>query len=399
MESREGFENSIKPVEESPEEKNERFVDGGLTEEEIKKHWENPNEPLFEHEIIREREGQEQIISFRVRALSEGFKDDLLESVKDSWDESTFLSLQKTLDRFFEQRKIEEPALLNVEYYIATDLEDKPFAITGIYTIDIRGGAGFATSEKLNLEEHYLATRLGWFAVSKEYQGGGVGGFLFNWIEKMAKSRGSRVMAIETDNYENEKAAVKLYEKSGYKSGLDIKDYFGPGRDSVNYYSKVESGTEAFIPSEKVSENNKQELLDLGRRIYSPERQKEFEVCLDLFLKQKEDEETIVTPHSFVLRNEGGKVEGFSIMMTGVYKNLVSSVWEGSDPDIEGSKSKLAVSLRGYAQSQDRGIVMLSREGVDEQYFENGFYPANDGVPEVFGKGDSTEFLLYSKKL
>ncbi|MDP3800298.1 MAG: GNAT family N-acetyltransferase [bacterium] len=399
MESREGFENSTKPVEESPEQKNARFVNGELTEEEIKKHWKNPKEFLFEHEIVKEREGQERKTNFRVRALSEGFKDDLLESIKDSWDEPTYLSLVKTLDVFFEQRKTEEPALLNTEYYIATDTEDRPFAIIGIYTIDIKGGAGFATSEQLNLEEHYLTTRLDWFAVGKEYQGGGIGDFLLGWIEKMAKSRGVRIMSVETDNYANEEFAIRLYEKKGYKNGLDIEDYFGPGRDSVNYYSKVEDGTEAFIPKEKISEDNKQDLLDLGKKIYSPERQKEFEVCLDLLLKQKEDIEGIVDPHSFVLRDENGKIESFSVMMTGVYKNLVSSVWEGSDPDIEGSKSRLASSLRGYAQSQGRGIIILSREGEDEQYFENGFYPANDGVPEVFGKGDSTEFLLYSKKL
>ncbi|MBI4119120.1 MAG: GNAT family N-acetyltransferase [Parcubacteria group bacterium] len=398
MESIENFEKAGQ-TEESLEQKNARLADGRLTEAEIKAHWENPDSFLFENEIIREKGGEAQRTKFRVRALSEGFKDGLLESVKGSWDEPTFQELAETLDNFFEQRKRKTPALLNVEYYIATDTQDKPFAITGIYTVDIAGGAGFATSEQLDLEKHNLATRLGWFAVSPEYQGGGVGGFLFNWVEKMAQARGSKVMVVETDDYENEQAALNLYGKSGYKSGLDIKDYFGPGRDSVNYFSRVEEGTEVFTPSEKVSEKNREELLGLAKKIYSPERYQEFEVCLELLFKQKEGEEAVVMPHSFVLRNEEGKIESFSILITGIYENAIFSVWEGSDPDAAGSKSRLAGALRGYAQGQERGVVVLGREGADDQYLENGFAPANDGVPEVFAKGDPTQFLLYSKKL
>lgn len=398
MESEKGFENTGQR-EESPEQRNARLADGRITEEEVRAHWENPNEFLFEHEIVREKDGNEQRTTLRVRSLSESLKDGLLESIKGSWDEETFHELAETLDNFFEQRKKEDPALLNVEYYVATDTNNKPFAITGIYTVDIAGGAGFATSEQLNLEEHYLATRLGWFAVSKEYQGGGVGGFLFNWVEKMAKARGSRVMVVETDDYKNEEAALNLYEKSGYENGLDIKNCFGPGRDSVNYFSRVEENAEAFAPSEKVSEDNRQELLDLAKRIYSPERYKEFEVCLELLFKQKEGEEAIVMPHSFVLRNQQGQVEGFSILITGIYENAIFSVWEGSDPEIDGSKSMLANSLRGYAKSQDRGVVLVGREGADDQLLDQGFASANDGVPEVFAPGDSTQFLLYSKRL
>src|SRR3989338_2188205 len=101
MEPREGFEKT-KQTEESPEQKNTRLADGRLTEEEIKTHWENPDNFLFEHEIVREKGGEAQRTKFRVRALSEVFKDGLLESIKGSWDESTFQELAETLDNFFE---------------------------------------------------------------------------------------------------------------------------------------------------------------------------------------------------------------------------------------------------------------------------------------------------------
>ena len=106
-----------------------------------------------------------------------------------------------------------------------------------------------------------------------------------------------------------------------------------------------------------------------------------------------------MTPHSFVVRNQDGKIESFSILITGVYENAIFSVWEGSNPEIDGSKSRLADFLRGYAQSQERGVVLVGREGADDQLLDQGFASANDGVPEVFAKGDSTQFLLYSKRL
>lgn len=217
------MENKFEPTNETEQEKTARFIDGRLTEEEIKSHWANPEKPLFEHEIVRDRNGVEQKTRFKVRALTEEFKQPLLESIRDSWDETSFAELQETLDLFFEQRKLDQPALLNVEYYIATDQKDKPFAVTGIYTTDIDGGAGFATRDRLDLSKHNMVARLGWFSVGKEYQGTGVGGFLQDWIEKMAKSRGATIMAIETSDYENEAMARKMYKERGYEQGSTLK--------------------------------------------------------------------------------------------------------------------------------------------------------------------------------
>jgi len=388
----------IAKIEESEEQKNARFADGQISEEEIKEYWENPDTPIFEHTVKKRKGEKEQKTKFKVQVLSESLKDDLLAELGNSWDKPTFEELKGTLELFFEQKKIGHPALLNVEYYVAVDSENNPFAITGIYTDDIYGGAGFATRDKLDSQDHYLATRLGWFSVSEKYQESGVGGFLFDWIEKIAKNRGSKVMVAETDDWENEKAALNLYASRGYKQGLDIKDYFGPGRDMVNYFAKVE-GVQPFIIEEKVTAENKAKLLDLGKKIYSAERYKEFEVCLGLFLQQREGEETIIAPHSFVLRDPGGGIESFSILFSGIYENAIFSAWEGANPEINDSKEKLAEALKGYALSQDKGIILVTREGEDEEFLRSGFKSGNDGVPEVFEKGDPTKFLLYSKRL
>ncbi|MFH1744632.1 MAG: GNAT family N-acetyltransferase [bacterium] len=388
---------SGQPEKESREQRNSRFIEGQLTEQEIQD-CKDRDEFLFEHEIAKWKENHEQLTKFRIWSLSEGSQEELLENVKNSWGELDFQDLRETLGLFFEQNKLDHPALLSAEYYVATDLDNKPFAITGIYTEDLLSGSGFATADKLNIDEHYLATRLAWFSVSKEYQGTGVGGFLFDWIEKMAKNRGSKFMLIETDNSENEKVAINLYESRGYEQGFDIKDYFGPGRDMINYFVKADNG-KSFVPQEKIIVENKNELLELAQKIYSPERYQEFEACLGLFLEQKEGEVVVIDPHSFILRDELGEIKSFSIMTSGIYENVISSCWEGANPEINNSKKELAEALKGYAQLQQKGIVVLTREGEDGEFLDYGFQSTSDGVPEVFAKGDPTKFLLYSKKI
>lgn len=385
-------------LEETLKQKEERFIDGCLTEEEIREHWSNPETPLFEHEIIKKENSHESRTRFRVRALSEKLKDDLLTEVKGSWGEEDFESLENTLNKFLKQKKLPHPTLSTVEYYLATDVQDKPFAITGIYTNDMMG-AGFTTRDKLNLDEHNLVARLGWFSVSKKYQGTGIGGFLFDWIEKMAKSRGAKLMAIETDDSENEETALKLYASRGYKQGLDIKDYFGSGRDLNTYHLKVSENDRKFTPQEKLADDNKEELLALAEKIYSPGRFEEFRAWLDLFLQQKEEEETILKPHSIILRDSAGQIEAFSLIVIGIYENLVMSEWQGVDFERSGSKEKLVEALKDFTSFKEREILTILQEGEDRDLLNLGFQSGKNGIPEVFEKEDPTKFLLYSKKL
>ena len=131
---------------EPTEERNARRARGEITSEEMQEYLTHPQDVLFEHEL-----GESKI---KVRALTREFMDSTLESLKDSWDEPTFNDLKGTLRKYFEQKESGRPALLNVEYFIATDEADKPMAMTGFYSVDIEGGAGLATREKLDAQKH-----------------------------------------------------------------------------------------------------------------------------------------------------------------------------------------------------------------------------------------------------
>lgn len=261
---------------------------------------------------------------FKMYAMSEKFANDLFAEIKDSWEgeDVSFPELKKEIGLYLEQSKLDHPVLYNAEYYVVTDVDDKPFAITGLFTYDIQDAVGFGTKDKLDLQKHHLVARLGWYAVSKKYQNFGVGGFTLEWTEELAKNKGATLIASETSDWESEARARHKYEKAGYRQGFNVKDYFGPGRDLFTYYCKID-GQEIvpFHPSEEISNNNKEEILNLAKKVYPADRYEELAVCLDLFLIQKKGEPVIWEPHSFVLRKENGELESFCIASDGVYEN------------------------------------------------------------------------------
>ncbi len=384
---------------ESKEDRNMRFSRGEITEAEIREHWNNPKDFLFEHEMIQRGDDREKI-KFCVRALTEEYLEPLLKEIESAWDKTSFEEISATLKNFFKQKKLAHPTLSNTEYYIATDSEDRPFAITGLFTLDIGGGAGFATRDKLDPEKHNLITRGGWLAVSKKYQGEGMGGFLFDWKENLARSRGSKFMLAETDNYKNSETARKLYDSRGYKSGFFIEDYFGPERDLATYYldASKDKNIKEMAPMEAVSKENSDELMSLASEIYSEDKKNEFDVCLELFLEQETEKKAIRKPHSFVLRDKDGGIKSFAIMTTGVYDNGLSVQWFGARQGDE-NLDELVGALKSYAKSIGIDVVILSNEGRDDKLIDAGLTEVQDGIPGVYAKGDPTEFLLYSKRL
>ncbi|OGZ96516.1 MAG: hypothetical protein A2679_00945 [Candidatus Sungbacteria bacterium RIFCSPHIGHO2_01_FULL_54_26] len=56
-------------------------------------------------------------------------------------------------------------------------------------------------------------------------------------------------------------------------------------------------------------------------------------------------------------------------------------------------------ALRAITRERDREIVVTYREGEDPSLAEHGFQSSEGGIPFVFGKGDPTKFLFYTKKL
>ncbi len=182
---------------------------------------------------------------------------------------------------------------------------------------------------------------------------------------------------------------------------MDVKDFFGPGRDLITYFTDIsKEKIEALIAQEKISQENKAEILELGKRIFSPERQKELEVCLDLLLGQPEDEETVDKGRGIILRDSENKVTGFAILTYGVYGNAIFVDWEGVNPDNPKGKKQLIDAIKGIAKVEDKDVIVVTREGEDNRFLEEGFQSGKNGIgPNFYERGDESIYLMYTKRL
>lgn len=380
---------------ETPEARNERFARGEITEEEIQAYLIKPNQPLFEHTIVRAHNGGEYVSKFTIEALTSDNATDILNAVKRSWEYAPdYEAMKKTFEAYFDQKKI-GPSLLNPEYYIARNTSGEVIAVTGIYTTDIMGGAGFATRSKLNTD-HYLNARIGWTSVRSDIQGRGLAGYLIDWVESMAKFRGAKHVLAEIDDTPGEEKMRSRYERHGYARGFQINDYFGPGRNLRTYVRDFSDDSVSDVTKlfHQLSTKDSSAITSLASELYSQKRLSEFRECLDLFLKQKIDT-GIMIPLSAVMRSELGDIEGYIIATKSIiYPNAIEIHWYGVR---KGTNPMLIHEvLRYLCYRHNRSVAIIYSDGEDSDLENLGYEKPVGGIPHIWG--DATEQILYSKK-
>ncbi len=376
---------------ETPEARNERFSRGEITENEIQKYLKQPEGPLFT---------TEKPFPVSVAALTSKNYGAVLQAVKESWEyESDFEAMKSTFNALFEQEKSGMPGLLNPEYYLAMNSGGEIIAITGIYSVDIQGGRGFATRDKLKAM-HHLNARIGWTSVRGDMQGKGLAGLLIDWIEGMAKTRGATHVLAEVDDLPSNEKMRQRYERHGYVSGFQIDNYFGPERHLRTYVLDMSGRTPELSVGtvfREIQVNNSDSLRSLASQLYSSERLDEFNVCLDLFLQQKNNK-GILQPHSIDIRNNTGQTEAFALVTESIiYPNILEVHWYGAQKGNKDATDKLFAALTQLANQQKREIVVFYSDGDDTLLQNQGCDLLKGGIPRVWR--DHTEQLLYSKRI
>ena len=76
-------------------------------------------------------------------------------------------------------------------------------------------------------------------AVSRVSQGKGVGRFIMNWIENLAREEGLRTLIVETSSLESYSQARGFYQSLGYVKEAEIIDYYGPGDNKVVFWKSL----------------------------------------------------------------------------------------------------------------------------------------------------------------
>jgi len=77
-------------------------------------------------------------------------------------------------------------------------------------------------------------------AVKKELHGQGVGRFIMNHIEALARSEGIRTLIVETSSLESYEQARGFYQSLGYVREAEIRDYYAAGDNKVVYWKSLD---------------------------------------------------------------------------------------------------------------------------------------------------------------
>jgi ribosomal protein S18 acetylase RimI-like enzyme len=96
------------------------------------------------------------------------------------------------------------------------------------------GWAYFSSNEKAD-----RVWDLWWIGVDPARHGQGVGDALLSFVESEVRSRGGRMLLIETSSLPPTARARRFYEKRGYATCGRVPDFYGEGDDKVVYVART----------------------------------------------------------------------------------------------------------------------------------------------------------------
>lgn len=76
-------------------------------------------------------------------------------------------------------------------------------------------------------------------AVHEDHQGSGIGAQLMNHIESFLKSKGERILIVETSDLEEFKLTRKFYERLNYDQEAHIREFYDEGEGKVVFLKKL----------------------------------------------------------------------------------------------------------------------------------------------------------------
>lgn len=76
-------------------------------------------------------------------------------------------------------------------------------------------------------------------AVRKDLQGNGIGRQLTSFVESLLKSKGNRILLVETSGLPEFELTRMFYDKCGYSHEAIIRDFYREGEDKVIFRKKL----------------------------------------------------------------------------------------------------------------------------------------------------------------
>ena len=118
------------------------------------------------------------------------------------------------------------------DYFNNVDTQDIWF--TYIYD-NLPVAIGYCVPEKLTNGTYNLLA----IGVSENYQRKGIANIMMKYIEQELKSKGGRILIVETSSDDAQIAARTLYQKIGYTQEAVIRDFWNDGEDKIVFWKKL----------------------------------------------------------------------------------------------------------------------------------------------------------------
>lgn len=94
---------------------------------------------------------------------------------------------------------------------------------------------GYCVPEKLTNGTYNLLA----IGVSENAQRKGIANEMMNYLERQLKSKGGRILIVETSSDDAQIGARKLYEKIGFTKEAVIRDFWNDGEDKIVFWKKL----------------------------------------------------------------------------------------------------------------------------------------------------------------
>jgi ribosomal protein S18 acetylase RimI-like enzyme len=114
------------------------------------------------------------------------------------------------------------------------DLEDHIWIVLANNTATVVGAAYYAPEPFA-----HQMWNMYFLGVSPASQGDGIGAALVAHVEGALRTRGERVLIIETSGVASFEAARAFYRKQGYAEEARIREFYGPGDDKVVFWKAL----------------------------------------------------------------------------------------------------------------------------------------------------------------
>lgn len=93
-----------------------------------------------------------------------------------------------------------------------------------------------------------------WIVVDRNFEGKGIASKLLDFLEKILKGKGGRMILADTSSIPQYERTRKFYLQKGFKKVARVRDYYSPGNDRITYCKRLKVRGQRLRPKDPTPE-------------------------------------------------------------------------------------------------------------------------------------------------